>query len=152
LRRRWSGVAVAVAVLMGFALSNSAAASARSVRANLSFPSGCKRTAFTGDGGYFSMGQFYWEPSDTVTITAKWCYSGGVITSKNVSYTTSIPSSLDPQLTEYDSMRNGGRSLNVQVAGDYESGVLNNVGFITLIGRVNASGHHHFRDISGDGG
>ena len=98
------------------------------------------------------MGQFYWQPGDDVTITVHWCYSNHVITSKNVSYTTTIPSSLHPQITENDSVGNGGAVLNVQVGGDYDSGVLNNVSFITLIGHVNAHGRHHFRDLSAAGG
>jgi hypothetical protein len=150
VRRLWSGVAVAA--LVGFASCGSAVASAHSVTANPQLPSGCKKTVYTGDGGYFSMGQFYWEPSDTVTITTNWCFSGGVITSKNVTYTTTIPSNLNPRLSESDSLRSGRKSLNVQVGGDYDAGVLNNVGFITLVGHVTASGHHHFRDISAAGG
>ncbi len=150
MRRRWIGVGVAV--LVGLVSSSSAVASAHMVHGSTSFPTGCKKAVFTGDGGYYSMGQFYWEPGDDVTITTDWCYSNHVITSKSVSYTTTIPSNLHAQITEYDSLSNGGAVLNVQVGGDYDSGVLNNVGFITLVGHVNAHGRHHFRDLSGAGG
>jgi hypothetical protein len=149
-RRHWIGVRVAVLVTL--VMSISAVASASTVKGSTSFPSGCKKAVFTGDGGYYSMGQFYWEPGDDVTVTTDWCYSDHVITSKNVSYTTTIPTSFHPQITESDSLGNGGAVLNVQINGDYDSGVGNNVGFITLVGHVNARGRHKFHDDSGAGG
>ena len=145
MMRRWIGIGVGVAAVVSVVLSSPAVVSAHAVTGSTSFPSGCKKAVFTGDGGYYSMGQFYWQPGDDVTITTHWCYSNHVITSKNVSYTTTIPSSLQPRITESDSVGNGGAVLNIQVGGDYGSGVLNNVSFITLVGHVNAHGRHHFR-------
>jgi len=112
----------------------------------------CRHTAFTGDGGYYSAGNFYWEPSDTVTLTVQWCSSGGLITSRDVTYTTTIPSTLDPRLTESDQRTRGGEVLRVIVSGSYASGVLNNSGFILLAGHVAANGHRHFADLTGDEG
>lgn len=85
-----------------------------------------------------------------------WCSSRGVITSKNVTFTSTIPSTLDPRLTETDGPARpgparGGVALKVNVGGDYESGVLDNVGFILLAGHVSANGHPHFADLSAAG-
>ena len=112
----------------------------------------CRHTVYTGDGGYFSQTFFFWEPNDTVTINVKWCSSGGVITSKTVTSTTTISSSLEPRLTESDGLSRTGAVLKVSVSGDYESGVLNNVGFIVLEGHVSANGNRHFKNLSAAGG
>jgi hypothetical protein len=112
----------------------------------------CRHTAYTGDGGYFSQTFFFWEANDTVTVDVHWCSSGGVITSKTVTSTTTIPNSLDPRITESDGFSRGGSVLKVSVGGDYESGVLNNVGFILLVGHVSADGHRHFKNLSAAGG
>ena len=42
--------------------------------------------------------------------------------------------------------------LKGNVGGDYESGVLNNVGFILLVGHVSAYGNRHFKNLSAAGG
>ena len=68
-------------------------------------PSGCKRTSYTGDGGYYSQGNFYWEPNDKATLRTKWCYSNGVITSYSVTYTSTIPSRLNPDISTSESPR-----------------------------------------------
>jgi hypothetical protein len=117
-----------------------------------SFPSGCKRVAYTADGGYFSLGSFYWEPGDTVTLVTKWCYSNGVITSHSVRYSTTIPTSLQPRLLTSQVLVQGRAVLDVQLNGDYDSGVLNNVGFIGIAGDVTRRGNHHFVNASGSGG
>jgi hypothetical protein len=116
------------------------------------FPSGCKRVAFTADGGYFSQGGFYWEPSDTVTLITKWCYSDGIITSHSVRHSTTIPKSLDPRFTTTQSLVKGGAVLDVYLNGDYDSGVLNNVGFVSIAGDATRRGRHHFVNESGAGG
>ncbi len=70
-----------------------------------------------------------------------------VITSKDVTYTTAIPSTLDPRLTESDDDVHGA-VLKVAVNGGYDSGVLNNSGDIALAGHVSANGHRRFSDES----
>ena len=112
----------------------------------------CRHTSYTGAGGYFSAGYFFWEPGDTVTLKVRWCSSGGVITSKAVTYSSAIPSTLDPRFTESDRFTRGGKVLKVSVSGGYESGVLNNSGFIFLAGRVAANGQRHFADDTADEG
>ena len=87
-----------------------------------------RRRVVTADGGYFSQGGFYWEPSDTVTLITKWCYSDGIITSHSVRHSTTIPKSLDPRFTTTQSLVKGGAVLDLYLNGDYDSGVLNNVG------------------------
>jgi hypothetical protein len=77
-----------------------------------------------------------------------WCSSGGVITSKKVTYTTTIPSRLDPRITESDDFDRGGAALRVSIVGGYNSGVLNNVGTILLAGHVSANGQSYFADYS----
>ena len=108
----------------------------------------CRNTVYTGDGGYFSQGFFFWEPNDTVTIEIHWCSSAGRINSKSVSYGTTIPSSEQPRLTEGAGFGRNDSELKVSVGGDYLTGVLNNVGTILLVGHVAANGEHHFRDLS----
>jgi hypothetical protein len=139
---------VTVMLAPTFALSSASAAPTPGTRASPV----CRHTAYTGDGGYFSQTFFFWEPNDTVTVDVHWCSSGGVITSKTVAYTTTIPSSLEPRITESDVFTRGGAVLKVSVGGDYESGVLNNVGFILLVGHVSADGHRHFKNFSAAGG
>jgi hypothetical protein len=136
--------------------SSASAASASALigagSSSTSFPSGCKRVTYTADGGYFSQGHFYWEPSDTVTLTTKWCYSNGLVTSHSVSYSSTIPNRLNPQVSMTESLVKGGAVLDVQMNGTYDSGVINNAGFITIIGTVTRRGSHHFANASGAGG
>jgi hypothetical protein len=137
----WSSASAAAAGTLGGATPSSKI-----------FPSGCKRAAYTADGGYFSMGNFYWEPTDTATLVTKWCYSNGVITSHSLTYSTTIPSSLKPRISTSQSLVQGGAILDVQLDGDYDSGVLDNVGFISIAGDVTRRGHRHFVNASGAGG
>jgi hypothetical protein len=116
------------------------------------YPAGCKTVSFTGDGGYWDNANFNWQPEDTVTVTTHWCYAGGVITSHTVSYTTTIPSSLDPRLTLGSKLYKLGRVLEVAIGGDYTAGIFNNVGQIYIVGYVNSLGHHHFVNEPNAGG
>jgi hypothetical protein len=120
--------------------------------ASKTFPTGCKRAVYTADGGYFSQGHFYWEPSDTVTLKTRWCFAKGVITSHAVSHSTTIPNSLNLQISTRVFFARGRAILNVQLNGDYDGGVINNVGFISIVGDVTRLGHHHFTNASGSGG
>jgi hypothetical protein len=127
-------------------------ASAAPTPVTISGHSVCRHTTYTGDGGFFDQGTFHWQPSETVTLTVDWCSSGGVITSKHVTFTSTIPGSEDPRLTESDGLTRGGAVLKASVGGDYDSGVINNVGFILLAGHVSADGHRHFKNLSAAGG
>ncbi len=118
----------------------------------VSNPIGCQKTSFIGDGGYYSAGQFYPEPADDVTVVAKWCFAHNAITSHVVRYTTTIPSSLHPYLSKSATLTKGGRVLALAVNGNYSSGVGNNGGVIAIVGKVNARGHEHFADVSGNEG
>ncbi len=149
MRRRWMVCVGLVAFTLAPCVAVTSAAAMPAARAGAGV---CRHTSYTGDGGYFSQGNFYWQPSDTVTITVKWCSAGGVIISKNVAFTSTIPSTLQPRLTESDVFARGGEALKVNVGGDYESGVLNNVGDIDLVGHVTADGRRHFADLSAAGG
>jgi hypothetical protein len=100
--------------------------------------------SYTGDGGFYDNGNFNWQPNDTVTLTTHWCYADGVITSHKVTYTTTIPSNLSPRLTLGSGLYPRGAVLGVSIGGDYAAGVINNVGFILIVGHVNSLGHHHF--------
>jgi hypothetical protein len=88
-------------------------------------PSGCKTVSYTADGGYFSMGQFYWEPSYTVTLTTQWCYSDGIISSYSSDYSTTIPSSLKPNISLDASLVKRGKCLDVELNGTFGSGIIN---------------------------
>jgi len=136
----WSSTAAAASTLNGAGPSSA------------SYPRGCEKTAFTADGGYFSAGHFYWEPGYDVTLITHWCYSKGTVTSHSVKYTTTIPSNLGLQLSKNVSLIKGGTVLDVQIAGTYNSNVINNTGDITIIGHVTGHGHHHFVNDSGAGG
>jgi hypothetical protein len=142
-----------VGCLMG---SSASAASAGTLNgagsSSKTYPSGCKRAVYTADGGYFSEGHFYWQPSDTVTLTTRWCFVGGVITSHTVRHSTTIPTSLNPRISTHVFFAKGRAILDVQLNGDYDSGVINNVGFISIVGDVTRLGHHHFTNASGSGG
>ena len=111
-----------------------------------------EKPVFIGDGGYYSAGQFYPEPADDVTVVAKWCFAHNAITSHVVRYTTTIPSSLHPYLSKSATLTKGGRVLALAVNGNYSSGVGNNGGVIAMVGEVNARGHEHFADVSGNEG
>jgi hypothetical protein len=100
--------------------------------------------SYTGDGGYYDQANFFWQPGDTVTVTTHRCYGGGVITSHHVTYTTTIPNSLDPRLSLSSKLFKLGAVLEVSIGGDYAAGALNNVGFILIVGHVNSLGHHNF--------
>jgi hypothetical protein len=140
----------AVGLLVAPTIATSAGAA--SVPATSVGASVCRHTSYTGDGGFFQQGTFYWEPNDTVTITVDWCSSGGVIVSETVTFSTTIPNSQDPRLTENDDFTRGGAVLKLHVGGDYETGVINNIGYFALVGHVSANGHRHFADLSGAGG
>jgi hypothetical protein len=152
MRRLWVCLGVVGCLIGSIAPAASATALGRARSSSKSFPSGCKRAAYTADGGYFSQGHFYWEPSDTVTLITRWCYSNGVITSHAVRYSTTIPNSLLPRMSTSESLVQGGAILDVQLNGDYDSGVINNVGFISIVGDVTRRGHHQFANASGSGG
>lgn len=133
----------------GFA---SASTDRNSKNSTSAYPSGCKKVSYTGDGGYYDQGNFYWQPNDTVTLTTHWCYADGVISSHKVTYTTTIPSSLNPQLSLGSSLVKQGAALDVSIGGDYDAGVMNNVGFILIVGHVNWRGHSHFLNEPNAGG
>jgi hypothetical protein len=138
------------------AWSSTAVASATVVKgvgpSSKSKPSHCQKTAYTADGGYESAGHFYWEPGDDVTLITNWCYASGLITSHAVSDTTTIPESLNPQIRTNASLIKAGAVLDLQLYADYNSGVVNNSGYVVIVGHVTAHGHHHFANESGDGG
>jgi hypothetical protein len=113
---------------------------------------GCKKVAFTATAGYYSMGHFYSLPGDTVTIQAKWCYSSDVITSYKVTRTTTIPVTEQLRITKQASLNGSGSVLTIGLNGDFNSGVINNVGYIGIAGHVTALGHHRFTNVSGAGG
>jgi hypothetical protein len=115
-------------------------------------PAGCRRVAFTATAGYYSMGNFYSLPGDTVTIQAKWCYSNDVITSHEVRWTATIPATKQLRITKQASLNGSGSVLTIGLNGDFNSGVINNVGFIGIAGNVTALGHHRFTNVSGAGG
>jgi hypothetical protein len=152
MRRPWVCLGVVGCLIWSTASAVSAGTLGGAGSSSKSFPSGCKRVAFTADGGYFSQGNFYWEPNDTVTLVTKWCYSNGAITSHSVRYSTTIPTSLKLRLSTSQFLVQGGAVLDVELNGDYDSGVLNNVGFIGIAGDVTRRGHHHFVNASGSGG
>ena len=115
-------------------------------------PQGCRKATFTADGGYYSMGQFYSEPGDDLTVVTRWCYSHNRITRQSVKYTTTIPGNLMPQISTHDYFADNKSVLNVLVVGTYNSNVVNNTGDIGVSGRVTATGRHHFVNASGAGG
>ncbi len=141
-----------VGCLMVSVASTAAAGGPAEAGASGAYPHGCKTIAFTADGGYFSQGQFFWQTGYTVTLTTNWCYSGGAVTSYAVSYSTTIPDSLDPRISTTESFAKGRSVLDVQVDGSFNSGVINNVSFVTIDGDVTRRGHHHFSNESGAGG
>ena len=124
--------------------------SARSVIGN--FPSACKKVAFTATAGYYSAGHFYSLPGDTVTVHAQWCYSSDAITSHQVSWTTKIPATEHLRITKRASLNASGSVLTIGLNGDFNSGVINNVGYVGIAGQVTALGHHKFANVSGSGG
>ena len=130
--------------------SASTMSSERSVTVNS--PSACKRVSFTATAGYYSMGHFYSLPGDTVTVRAKWCYSSDVITSDKVTWTTTIPTTQGLRITKNTSLNTSGSVLTIGLNGDFNSGIINNVGFIGIAGDVTALGHHRFTNVSGAGG
>jgi hypothetical protein len=152
VRKYWVGLTAAagLASIVTWCGPSLSAASASPLHAT--HPSGCKHVSYTGDGGYYSQGQFYWQPGDDATITTHWCYSDGVITSHSATYTTNIPTAQQPRFTVTSSLVKKGKELDVELSGDYLSGVINNVGFLSLAGDVTASGHHAFADVTNAGG
>jgi len=151
MKRLWICLGI-VGCLIGSSASAASASALVGAGSPSKGPTGCKKTAFTADGGYYSQGQFYWEPAYTITLVTRWCYSGGVITSHSVNHSTNIPSSLIPSIPTTESLVKGGTVLDVQVNAGYNSGVINNVSFITIIGDVTGRGSHHFTNASGAGG
>jgi hypothetical protein len=149
MNRAWVACVGLVMVLLASSIAVASATAAPMTRVGTSV---CRHTSYTGDGGFFDQGTFHWQPNDTVTLSVDWCSSGGAITSKTVTYTTTIPSSLEPRLNEGDGFTHGGAALKVSVGGDYESGVINNVGFLVLEGHVSANGNRHFKNLSAAGG
>jgi len=115
-------------------------------------PAGCRRVGFTATAGYYSMGHFYSLPDDTVTIQAKWCYSSDVITSHTVMWTTTVPATEQLRITKQASLNRSGSVLTIDLNGDFNSGVINNVGYIGIAGHVTALGYHRFTNVSGAGG
>src|ERR1700679_2065616 len=95
------------------AWASAAAASASVLKGSGRFSgskaSHCKKVSFTADGGYESAGHFYWEPGDDVSLTTQWCYAGGLVTSQAVSYTTTIPEDLNPQIRTNESLTRNGK-------------------------------------------
>ena len=55
-------------------------------------------------------------------------------------------------LSKSATLTKGGRVLALAVNGNYSSGVGNNGGVIAIVGKVNARGHEHFADVSGNEG
>ncbi len=82
----------------------------------------------------------------------RWRYSNGVTISHSVRQSTTIRISLYPRISTTESLVRRGAALDVQVNGDYNSGVINSVGFIAIIGYVTGRGFHHFANASGAGG
>jgi hypothetical protein len=112
-------------------------------------PSGCRKVAFTADGGYFSGGEFFWEPGDDVTLITHWCYGHGIVRSHSVTFTTTIANS---RITTNTFFAKGHFVLNVQLSADYPSGVGNNTGEVTISGHVTGGGGHHFENDSKSAG
>jgi hypothetical protein len=145
------GVGAAVCVMLGSVAPASAAVLHQRTPSPDGYPSACKKVSYTADGGYYSAGHFYWEPGDDATLVVKWCFAHDAITSYSVTFTTNIPSSLEPRISKYDSLKSA-RVLKAGLYGTYESGVLNNVGAIGIGGHVTAQGGSRFSDTSGAGG
>ena len=116
------------------------------------YPIDCKKASFTAAGGYYSSGHFYTEPSDTYTVHTKWCYAGNVIISYKVTFRTTIPSSQNPRVSKTVSLNSAASVLTIGLSGDFNSGVINNVGFIGIAGEVTSVGGHNFTNTSGAGG
>ncbi len=116
------------------------------------YPTGCETTSYTAIGGYYSQGNFYQQDHDTLTIKAQWCYANNLITSHHISYTTTIPANDYPRLIRTIHLNKAKTSLGVGVNGDYDSGVLNNVGFIGATGTITSLGTYSFSTTSGNGG
>jgi len=152
MRRLVLGIGTVGCVIGSLAPAASARALGGTAEPPAGFPTGCRTTSYTADGGYFSQGQFFWEPSDTVTLTTRWCFAHGVVTSDAVSWSTTIPQRLVPQVSTAASLAKGGAILDVQLNGTYDSGVVNNVGSVTIIGYVTRRGGHHFTNATGAGG
>jgi hypothetical protein len=147
---------ICLGVIACLAWSGTAAASASVLKgrgpSSTDKPSDCQKVSFTADGGYESAGTFYWEPEDDVSLTTHWCYARGVVASHSVSYTTTIPESLNPQIRTNESLIKKGSVLDVQLYAGYNSNVINNSGYVVIVGHVTAHGHHHFVNDSGAGG
>jgi hypothetical protein len=159
-RHRWASVGSLVAVVLGLlvplatGLMGPAGASVdrNAAPSTSGEPTGCKTVSFTGAGGYYDQGIFNWQPDETVTVVTHWCYGDGLITSHHVTDTTTIPGSLDPRLSLSSRLSPRGAVLEVSIGGDYDSSVLNNVGFILIVGHVSSNGHHHFVNEPNAGG
>jgi hypothetical protein len=152
MRRQLIGLVAMICVACGITATASATALKGVGPSSGNQPRACKRVAYTADGGYYSAGHFYREPGYDVTLITKWCYSNGIVKSYSVTYTTTIPDSLGPQLSTNESLINGGATLDVGVNGTYNSNVINNTGLISIVGHVTGRGRHHFVNASGAGG
>jgi hypothetical protein len=149
MRRLWVCLAAVGCLTWSGTAAASTAPNAGAGATSTSFPSGCDTTAYTADGGYFSQAQFFWEPGDDVTLTTNWCFSAGKITSYSVTYTTTIQS---PRILINDYLIKSGQVLKVQLDGSYNTGVINNVGHVGIVGDVSRRGHSHFANDSMNGG
>lgn len=151
--KKWSA-GIGAIVLLVFLHVDVAAASTTHNSSSMTHhhPRGCKKVSFTAAGGYYSSGHFYTEPSDTYTVHTKWCYAGDVITSYQVTFRTTIPSSLNPRISKSVTLNSAASVLTIGLNGDFDSGVLNNVSVIGIAGDVNSVGGHDFTNTSGAGG
>lgn len=153
-RGRWVVRAATAAVLCALASAPlvPAAAAAPVGAPHATPPTGCRTASFTAVGGYYSSGQFFREPGDTVTLRVDWCAAAGRITGWSTSYTTTLAAAAHPRFTTSATLVRKGRVIDVGLSGNYVAGVINNVGTAAITGTVTASGHHRFADVSGGGG
>jgi hypothetical protein len=112
----------------------------------------CRQTSFTATGGYYSAGHFYTLSNDTVTIHVGWCYAGDAISSYRVTRTTTISPNAQLRLSRSVHLNSAASVLNVDIGGDFLSGVVNNIGFVGIVGDVTGRGGQSFTDVSGSGG
>lgn len=118
------------------------------------YPTGCSTTSFTGSAGYYDQAHLYSLPEDTATLTVHWCYSNDVITSHTLSDTDSIPGvpAADPYIATSATPADNGSVLDVQLAGSFDTGIINNVGHFLITGDVTATGQRRFASDPGSGG
>jgi hypothetical protein len=73
------------------------------------------------------------------------------ITSDDVSFKTTISPS-QGTLTKTVSLLPSKSKLRVGISGDFTTGIINNIGTITLAGSVDANGAANFANLSSSGG